>query len=136
MLKPRTLEDKLIYKYWEEKQGLLFLEVPIGNDKNFWPKSSKIRRIDGIRVEDNENKIFKNFNSENFKNNIKNKNIELIEAKKTLNRLVIGQIIVGIEMFKKQYESKNIKGVILCREGDPALGIICKEMGIEVVVLK
>lgn len=135
MFTPRTLEDKLIYKYWEEKQGLLFLEVPIGNDKNFWPKDSKIRRIDGIRVEDNENQILKTFNLENFKNIIKNKNIELLEAKKTLNRLVIGQIIVGIEMFKKQYESKKIKGVILCKEDDPALEIICKEMGIEVVVL-
>jgi len=135
MFTPRTLEDKLIYKYWQEKQGLLFLEVPVGNDKNFWPKGSKIRRIDGIRVEDKENQIFKTFNSEDFKNIIKNKDIELIEAKKKLNRLVIGQIVVGIEMFKKQYENEKIKGVILCKEDDPALEIICKEMGIEVVVI-
>ena len=135
MFTPKTLEDRLINTYWQEKQGLLFLEVPIGDNKNIWPKASKIRRIDGIRVEDRENQILKPFDLEIFKNAIKNKDIELIEAKKKLNRLVIGQIVVGIEMFKKQYSSGKIKGLILCKEDDPALEIICKEMGIEVVLL-
>ncbi len=135
MFIPRTLEDKLIHKYWEETGGIVFLEVPIGNDKSIWPEGSKIRRIDGIRIENEDSQIYKPFDTVLFTETIKEKNIELIEAKKKLNRLVFGQIIAGIDMFKKQYLVENIKGVILCKEGDPALEIICEQRGIEVRIL-
>lgn len=130
---PRTLEDKLIVRYREEVEGSMFLEVPIGNDKDIWPKESRVRRIDCIRVLDDSNEIYKSYDRDIFKNIIKDKHIELIEAKKRLNRLVIGQVLVGIDMFIKEYKNKDIKGVILCEIGDPALEVICKERGIEVV---
>ena len=133
---PKTLEDKLIYKYWEKNKGSLFLEIPIGNNRNIWPKGSKIRRIDAIRVLDSNNEIYRPFRLETFQDIIKDKSIELIEAKQNLNRLVYGQIIAGIDMFFKQYKCKDIKGVILCEEGDPALEIICKERHIGVKIIK
>ncbi|MGI5897907.1 MAG: hypothetical protein ACOX6Q_01970 [Candidatus Dojkabacteria bacterium] len=37
-------------------------------------------------------------------------------------------------MFVKQYRNNNVKGVILCEIGDPALEIVCKERGIDVVI--
>lgn len=135
MFTPRTLEDNLIYKYWENNKGSLFLEVPIGNNRNIWPKGSKIRRIDAIRVLDSNNEIYRPFRLDIFQDIIKDKHIELIEAKQNLNRLVYGQVIAGIDMFIKQYKYKEIKGVILCEVGDPALEIICKERGIEAEII-
>lgn len=132
---PKTLEDNLIYKYWEKNKGSLFLEVPIGDNRNIWPKGSKVRKIDAIRVLDSNNEIYRSFSLERFQDIIKDKNIELIEAKQNLNRLVFGQIIAGIDMFIKQYKCKDIKGVILCEEGDPALEIICKDRGIKIIIV-
>lgn len=37
-------------------------------------------------------------------------------------------------MFIKQYENRNVRGVILCKIGDSALEIVCKEINIDVVV--
>ena len=34
---------------------------------------------------------------------IQGKTVELIEVKSKLNRLVIGQVITGMDMFKRQY---------------------------------
>ena len=78
---------------------------------------------------------YKEVGEASFNNLLSQKEIELIEVKRKLNRLVIGQIIVGIDMFKKQYGSINIKGVILCTESDPALEEICRERNIIVKVI-
>lgn len=132
---PKTFEDKLISKYRSQVEGNMFLEVPIGNDKDIWPKGSKTRRVDCIRVLNNSKDIYRYNDLEIFKDCIKDKHIELIEAKKRLNRLVIGQVIVGIDMFIKQYKNKNVKGVILCEVGDPGLEIVCKERDVDVIII-
>ena len=49
----------------------------------------------------------------------------MIEVKKKLDRLVIGQVIVGVDMFERQYGVKKIKPVILYQIGDPALEWVC-----------
>ena len=65
---------------------------------------------------------------------IKNNYIELIEVKNCLERYGLGQVIVGLDMFIKQYGGgDNIKGILLCEEGDPALEIVCEGRGIGVV---
>src|SRR5690625_2242174 len=94
---PTSFEDKLIYNYWKAYQGIVVLEVPIGSSKGpgKWPKKSKVRRIDGIRlVQDNGNHgIFPwaNYSLDAFAEKVREVPIELIEAKDKLNRLVIGQ---------------------------------------------
>ena len=131
---PKTFEDNLIYNYWKKKGGSLFLEVPIGNDQDIWPRGSKVRRIDAIRVIGGSNKVYKPFDTETFKEVIKDKDVELIEAKETLCRYGYGQVVAGVDMFEKQYEAKSVKGLMLCERGDPALEIICKERNVEVHV--
>jgi hypothetical protein len=64
------------------------------------------------------------------------KTVELIEAKKSLNRLVIGQIIAGMDMFGRQYQADKIIPVILCQNGDPALEWVCEKRDIKVQIIK
>lgn len=136
--KPRSLEDKLLYKYWLEVGGLLCLEVPIGSPggSGNWPSGSKTRRIDGVLLKNQEWEIvrFRDRETE-FLEAIQTQTIELIEVKKKLNRLVIGQVIAGVDMFERQYQAGKIKPVILCTEGDPALEWVCEKRGIEVIRL-
>ncbi|WJI10464.1 hypothetical protein FGU46_10370 [Methanobacterium sp. CWC-01] len=136
---PRTHEDKLIYEYWKKKGGLFFLEVTIGSQSGYgnWPQGSGVRRIDAIRIENSDNDILssKNYRYKDFYNITKGKTVELIEAKQKLNRLVIGQIIAGHDMFQCEYNVNEIKDVILCFKGDPALEWICKNRDIKVDIL-
>jgi hypothetical protein len=62
-----------------------------------------------------------------------NHKVEIIEIKTNLNRLVIGQIIVGEYMFKKKYNVDKIIKTILYHKGDGALETFCKENGINLV---
>lgn len=104
------IEDSLLYQYWSRSKGNLFLEVPIGNKSlGNWPPKSKVRSIDGIIVIDvtqvDEFIIYcsKDYNMKEFFEYIQGKTVELIEVKSKLNRLVIGQVITGMDMFKRQY---------------------------------
>ena len=136
--KPRTHEDKLIYKYQEEGGGTFFLEVPIGSQKGKvgWPKGSGILRIDAIRLSTSVDEIIpqKELNYKEFYRTTYNQPVELIEAKQKLNRPVIGQIIAGYDMFACEYNAKSISNVILCFEGDPALEWVCKKRNIRVEI--
>lgn len=137
MWKPKSYEDRLLKRYLDTNSGSFFVEVPIGNDKEIWPKGSKIRRIDCIRIDNGvvENR-FERFNDDRFRELIKGNYIELIEVKRSLGRYGLGQVIVGLDMFKIQYgKDNNIKGILLCEVGDPALEIVCKNRGIGVVVV-
>ncbi len=141
--KPKSFEDHLLYQYWSVSKGQLFLEVPIGNRKlGDWPLKSKIRRIDGVRLIDETvseiPKIYssKDYTLKGFSELCVGKTVELIEAKKSLNRLVIGQIIAGMDMFGRQYQADKIIPVILCQNGDPALEWVCEKRDIKVQIIK
>lgn len=136
---PVSFEDHLLYKYWVNTEGHLFLEVPLGNKSlGNWPEGSRIRRIDGVILKKNQSfkdyKVYKrkDFTLNEFLNYAHNSEVELIEVKKKLNRLVIGQVIVGVDMFERQYGITKIKPVILCQIGDPALEWVCEKRGISV----
>ncbi|MBM7552153.1 hypothetical protein [Thalassobacillus pellis] len=104
---PRTNEDILLNKYFEESGGHLFLEVPVGSNSrnNIWSKGSKARRFDGVVFPNNESVIYNYKNHEDTFNSLitSNYELEVIEVKNKLNRLVIGQIIAGYDMLKREY---------------------------------
>jgi hypothetical protein len=137
---PKSNEDKLLQRYWEERRGHLRVEVPVGSPKGsgHWPTGSKIRRIDGIRFENIptiDDGIYKFGNRKDFSDLISlNKSVELIEVKNKLDRVVIGQIIAGQDMFEREYESVKISPIIICGEGDPALEWVCDKRRIEVYI--
>jgi hypothetical protein len=138
---PKTFEDKLIFNYSLKTPGNFYLEVPIGSSRGNgnWPKKSGIRRIDAINIinGNSKNKIFgqKEFSYDYFQTTVSNMSVELIEAKKKLNRLIIGQVIAGYDMFEREYDAQNIEMVILCGKRDPALEWVCEKRNIKVEII-
>jgi hypothetical protein len=137
----RKNEDAYLDQYWNEVGGLIITEVPAGRyiKDGPWPRGSKIRRMDGIRVlrsnvPDLQNAIVphKTRNREHFKSVFKDAEVEIIEIKRKLNRVVIGQVVVGATMMSIEYNATPLLKTIVCKIGDPALEIICKQMGIRV----
>jgi hypothetical protein len=123
-------ESDLLKLYCTHHDGFIFTEVSIG-DRKIFGKDSKNRRIDLVRI-NNDRKTFrlKYCNCKDlFTKLINNKKyeIELIEIKTKLNRLVIGQIIVGEYMFRKKFNVDNTIKIILYHEGDEALESFCNE---------
>lgn len=140
---PSTFENELIYSYWLVNKSLIFLEVPIGGTggRGDWPKGSKIRRIDAIRlpgVSIVEEGILTSskYSSEEFYTLTKDKDIELIEVKRNLNRLVLGQVVAGTDMLLRQYQPRSVTPIILCVKGDPAMEWVCDKRGITVEIIE
>jgi hypothetical protein len=135
----KSKEDIILQKYWSKVGEQLYVEVPIGGPggNGDWPPDCAIRRIDGVRLSNcsNKNGIY-NFkeSKDNFLNLINECSVELIEVKQKLNRLVIGQVIAGVDMFERQYKVKPHRLVILCAKGDSALEWVCEKRGISVEI--
>jgi hypothetical protein len=60
------------------------------------------------------------------------KDIEVIEIKRTLDRVVLGQVIIGADLFELEYAPATIKQVVVCGVGDPVLEFVCNRRGIKV----
>ncbi|MBS1263441.1 MAG: hypothetical protein MAG715_00622 [Methanonatronarchaeales archaeon] len=58
--------------------------------------------------------------------------VELIEAKRKVNRPVFGQVVAGRDMFKRHYGSKVDRSVALCNVPDPAMEWVCGQNGVGV----
>jgi hypothetical protein len=137
-----TFEDDLILKYLNKVGGgTAFVEVIVGKGGvHKWPPGSKPRRIDAIRIpipDDKEVQIFKKKHEKTVKDLVKKcfekkEGVEVIEAKRKLNRLVIGQSIVGADLLDLDYQPYSIKQVIIIETGDPLLEMICERRGIRV----
>ena len=102
--KSTTFENGLLHDYWDDVKGLMYLEVPVGNRLGgHWPKGSKVRRIDAVRVpvEDPEQSgiiIRSNYKLKDLSTAFRDKNVEVIEVKRKLNRLVFGQAVAGADV--------------------------------------
>ena len=128
-------EKGLLKIYCSNNPGTSFSEVSVGL-RNF-SKNSRDRRIDVVRIEnDIDKKVCKYSTDKELFNNLVNANkykIELVEIKKKLNRLVIGQIIVGEYLFKRKFKAKNITKAIVYHIGDSLLEEFCNENQIKLI---
>ena len=139
---PQTLEDRLIHWYWLQRGGNVLLEVPIGAVRSHsdWAETSTRRRIDAVRIPAaSELSGISRFDDapkgiEQMADAAESESVEVIEAKRTLNRTVIGQAIVGVDLLEKQY-GIHASAVVLCGRGDGALEWVCSQRGIEVVIV-
>ena len=129
---PTTFEDRLLYQYLCQNTGRLFLEVRVGgsNDK------FKARRIDGVLLPDRESQVYPEgeYSRKEFSQAIEGKEVHLIEAKRTLNRSVIGQVKVGCSLLARDFEPAQINRVTLCSAGEKDLEWYCKENRINVAL--
>jgi hypothetical protein len=137
---PGSLEDKILFKYWQENGGTVYLEVPIGNSgrRGGWPPGSNVRRIDGVRIPSSSTGQKQFIASAGSKEIdlyeiFRDKEVELIEVKKELNRVVFGQVVAGVEMFNRQYKPKKVIPIVLYREGDPAMEWVCHRNGVQAI---
>jgi hypothetical protein len=138
---PRTNEDHLLQRYHEQVGGTIYVEVPIGGPGGMgdWPAESSIRRLDGVRLvqpDGVELQVLRHRpNRSLFLEELEAAaEVEIIEVKSSLNRLVIGQAIAGADMFKRQY-LVDPKPVIVVGVGDKALEWVCEERDIHVAIV-
>jgi hypothetical protein len=137
----RTYEDRLLLEYWHAFDGLVFTEVPVGRDgPTDWPQGTKPRSIDGGRIASPESEkapsdivaFGKRRDADRFERVIAGAEVEVLEVKRSLDRVVLGQVIIGADLLDIEYAPTNIDQVVICEVGDPALETVCDRRGIKV----
>ena len=134
-------EDYLLEVYIAKNPGLYFTEVPVGNPGSYpWKSPSNPRKIDAVKIIGaslSTKGIYKSGKDiTKLKKVFLKKRIQLIEAKQQLNRPVIGQLLVAKELFKEQYNPKEISLLTIVNENiaDGALYWVCeKRFNIKVI---
>jgi hypothetical protein len=132
-------EDRLLHQYWQDVGGAIYTEVVVGCGGRFqWPAGSTKRRIDGVRfiIPTDDRSHISSFGSRNagkrFRELIEGAEIELLEVKKSLSRLVLGQVIIGADMLELDYAPAKVQLVVVCGRAEPGLELICKRRNIKV----
>ncbi len=130
---PRPGEDRWLRRYLEslENRGRSYVEVPIGG------AAGRTRRIDAVRFPGLEGGV-RYFDRSSFDTDVQQHPCEVIEVKRTLNRAVIGQLIVARELAAAEWSpdpSMQLSLIALVTESDPALEPICQRHGIQVHVV-
>jgi hypothetical protein len=129
---PSSFEDRLLDRYLKDNVGKLFLEVPVGGTNN--PLNA--RRIDGVLIPDNTLTVYppNKYTTEDLQKEINGSSVHLVEAKRTLNRNVIGQVQAGSSLFLRDFNPSNLHPVALCASGEPDLEWVCNQEDIEVAI--
>ncbi len=130
----KTIEDKLLKKYWDENPGLLFKEVKL---RNIVEVEQRTGRVDGIIVPSEEKKVYCNreYKMIDVKKAVKGNNVKVIEVKKLLNRDVIGQAEVATYLIEKQFNPKKASPVVVCGRSHPDIKLYCDYKNIELFVM-
>lgn len=115
-------------KYWESVGGLLieeFMLVAKGRDGR-----QAQRLLDGLIVLGEEKKL-----SNDHSHSIEGKDVIAVQTKANrLGMYLMGQAFFSRELLKS-FNPKSIRTVAICGKGDEKMDRLCKEQGIEVVVI-
>jgi hypothetical protein len=126
---PRTPEDHLLARYLEANPGLLFLEVEVGQgDENCGP-----RRLDGLLVRGGDSRVRAqgSYSRADIAAAVQGQHVHVLEAKRKLNRTVIGQVQVGVALFRRDFSPASAQGVAVCAFGNPDLEWYCRKQDIQ-----
>ena len=134
---PSSGEDWSVIRWWRRhaRQGLLWVEVEIGRGgPGDWPNTRSHRRIDAVHFPGNPARVVRDWgaSSTGFADAVAGSEIEIVEAKKSLNVAVIGQCLAGIDMFSRAYPAHGLLVPVAVVRGtpDPALAWVCRRRGI------
>lgn len=129
---PSTLEDRLLDLYRRDHPGALYLEVPVGGgDPRHGP-----RRIDGVLIPDREPAVHPqhSYGMEEIRAVADGATVHLLEAKRTLNRNVIGQVVAGRPLLEEALGVSELVEVAVCADNNTVLASVCTGLGIEVAL--
>gem|GEM_PF-2638684 len=135
----RSLEDQLIHEYFAKVGGKVYLDVticsPYTPDK--WPAKSKSRRADAVRLSPADcNGIIERPALPQFQLEVERaQKIQLIEARRYLDRYLFGQLIAGRDIFERQF-GRRPDLLALCRRSDPAMEWVYAKHDVHYLVLK
>jgi hypothetical protein len=115
--------------YLESNPGHLFLEVEVGQgDENCGP-----RRLDGLLVHGGDSRVRAqgSYSRDDIAAAVQRQHVYVLEAKRKLNRTLIGQVQVGVALFRRDFSPASAQGVAVCAFGNPDLDWYCREQGIQ-----
>ena len=115
-------------KYWESVGGLLMEEFMLVAKTRDGRQAQRL--LDGLIVLGEEKKL-----SNNHSHSIEGKDIVAVQTKANrLGMYLMGQAFFSRELLKS-FNPKSIQTVAICGKGDEKMDRLCKEQGIEVVVI-
>jgi hypothetical protein len=129
---PNTLEDHLLDRYHDEHPGMLFLEVPVGGGDEYHGP----RRIDGVLICGLEPVVHPQHSYTNgeLQRAAEGNEVHVLEAKRTLNRNVIGQVQVGTRLLEDVVSASELVPVAVCADNNTVLQSVCDDLGFEVAI--
>ena len=71
-------------------------------------------------------------NGQSFQQLVTNANVEVIEVKYALDRVVLGEVIIGADLLEMDYSPNKVKHFVICEVGDPVLEKVCEKRNIKV----
>ena len=141
--RPRPGEDGWLLNYLDvlggpEQAGRVHVEVPLGGAADYGP-GAKTRYVDAVRFPDLCPGEVVFYDEATFRGDTQARTIQIIEIKKTLNRAVIGQLVVAQHLAPTDWkldDDAEVEFIALVTEGDPALEGVCDRLGIRVVLVE
>ena len=126
-------EERLKKKYYRLVGPPVFREVRVadhGADSEYrWVDAVHIlgiKRVARFEVRGDRSR-------QRFRQLVSGRKVEVIEAKRKLNRSVIGQALVAKHLFEFEYpKARAVFPVVICEESDVVLKKVCDRMGIKV----
>lgn len=115
-------------KYWESVGGLLIEEFMLVAKSRDGRQAQRL--LDGLIVLGEEKKL-----SNDHSHSIEGKDVIAVQTKANrLGMYLMGQAFFSRELLKS-FNPQSIRTVAICGKGDEKMDRLCKEQGIEVVVI-
>jgi hypothetical protein len=115
MWTPSTFEDQLLEEHFDKKNGTAYLEVPM----SIATGAARARRIDAVLIPDGPDFVYQqgDYSLDEAAEAIRGQLVHVIEAKRTLNRGVIGQVMVAKDLIEDaMHPSEVVMSVVYARD--------------------
>ncbi len=135
---PRSAEDRLIHRWWQAEHdgcGTLWTEVGIGNAF----EGATQRRIDAVLAPTSStgHRVWARAHQDVFVEDAEASDcVYLVEAKRSLNRGVIGQAVVARALFPVDYPAIKVptQPAVIAGRDDTALRWAAEQLGVQVFI--
>ena len=127
---PSSFEDQLLQEHFTHHPGTAYLEFAV-SPSGQWPNA---RRIDAVLIPGARMVVRRpgEYSIEEATAAIAGQHVHVIEAKRALNRGVIGQVLVAEYLVRAALEPARVATTVVCSRGNQDLEDFCRHAGIEV----